>query len=147
MTTLILRCNKCRDAADMLVGGHCLHCEPKTIAYTVRGIWPFPVDMLRHDYAVAATAEDKAEIERMSGTHAESREDFKARDIKLIALHKPNTARWESFGWSVPDDVDHAYFKALRAKAKRDQAVFDGALAKLTEAERSAVTARMRHVC
>jgi hypothetical protein len=144
MTTLILRCNKCQEPADMLVGGRCIHCEPKKVAYTVRGSWPFPIDMLRHDQSVAATPEDRAMIESMSQAHAGAREDFKDRDIHLLGLNKPNTARWESFGWSVPGDQMHAYMKRERAAAARRDADYQKAMAKLTPAEQEAVKWRAR---
>lgn len=74
--------------------------------YIVRGSWPFPLDMLRHDDSKAATAEDQSTIDRLSGDHVNNREDFQPVAIKLIreAAHKwssPNIKRWESFGWSV----------------------------------------------
>jgi hypothetical protein len=128
----------------MLVSGHCMHCEPKKVAYTVRGSWPFPIDMLRHDQAVPATPQDKAEIERMSRDRADSREDFKPRDINLIGLYKPNTARWESFGWAVPADEQHATLKAMRQAQKKADDLFQSAIAKLSDEERKAVMSRVR---
>lgn len=111
----------------------------KQFTYTVRGSWPFPVDMLRHDIARAATDADQAIIDRLSADHAEGREDFRPVDIHLVAESKPNTARWESFGWSVPTDAEHAFFKAAREKAARWPMLLASAHAKLTEDERDAV--------
>lgn len=80
--------------------------NPKTQAYTVRGIWPFPVDMLRHDDARAASEADQEIITRLSREYAEHCDDFKPVDVGLVReiAHKwstPNFKRWESFGWRV----------------------------------------------
>jgi hypothetical protein len=55
-----------------------------TQTYTVRGIWPFPLDMLRHDDAQATSKTDQELIDRLSREHAEHRDDFKEVEIRLV---------------------------------------------------------------
>lgn len=110
----------------------------KRLTYTVVGIWPFPTDMLRHDEAVAASAADRAMIKHLSGEHAPDRAAFKKVEIKLVMDgdwfkgRRPNTKRWESFGWTVVDDP-WAEFDAARRK---EEALRQQALRKLTPEER-----------
>jgi hypothetical protein len=124
----------------MLYGGKVM---TKEITYTVRGFWPFPVDMLRHDGSRAASPEDQATIDRLSGEHAPDRAAFQNVDIILVGPRKPNTARWESFSWAVPSDREHAMYKRWESEAKEEARLLEGALAKLTVAERSLVKSRM----
>lgn len=112
-------------------------------SYIAKGHWPFPVDMLRHDGSRAATEVDQAMIDRLSGDHAPDRAAFCDVEIKLVGPFKPNTGRWESFGWEIPSDEMYAAIKALREKARRDDALFADVLAKLTEDERRVVLARI----
>lgn len=113
----------------------------KEIAYTVKGSWPFPTDMLRHDCARAATDADQAIISRLSREHAPDRAAFRDVQINLIAAEgwKPNTARWESFGWSVPSDEMHAMFKRWATANADLKKLAAEVLAKLTAAERDAI--------
>lgn len=114
------------------------------LAYTVRGHWPFPLDMLRHDVSRAASDADQALIDALSGETAPDRDAFQDVEINLVGSWRPNTARWESFGWSVPTDTLYAAERQMRqAQAREDQLVAD-ALEKLTVAERLAVQKRMR---
>lgn len=80
----------------------------------------------------------------LSGDHAHDREAFVDVEITLAGVNKPNTARWESFGWSVPADTEHAFFKAARDRARREQATFDAALAKLSPDEQKVVLERTK---
>lgn len=111
--------------------------------YTVCGIWPFPLDMLRHDDAHPLSAEDGAMIERLSGDYAPDRAAFKPVQITLVG-RRPNTARWESFGWSVPSDREHAMVKRWREEEARRQELLQSALAKLTPEEREVVSAAIK---
>ncbi|HTK34526.1 MAG TPA: hypothetical protein VL358_04460 [Caulobacteraceae bacterium] len=107
--------------------------------YTVRGCWPFPLDMLRHDGSRAASAADQAMIDRLSAEHAPDRAAFEKVDINLSGPNKPNTARWESFGWSVPGDLEHQWIKREREKGRRASALLQSALGKLSPEEAEAV--------
>lgn len=77
----------------------------KTITYTVTGRWPFPLDMLRYDGAVAASPSDQAKIELLSTEHMT--DEAHAAGIVTIDLvtergeyHLMLSAdRWTSFGW------------------------------------------------
>jgi len=114
----------------------------KEFQYVVRGHWPFPADMLRYDGSRAASADDQAKIDRLSSEFAHNRDAFKEVDIELIGRSKPNTARWESFGWSVPSDVEHVLFKRLAQQRCDDERLFQSALAKLSDAERRVVMSK-----
>ena len=116
----------------------------KEFQYTVNGHWPFPTDMLRYDQSRAASNEDAELINRLSGEFAPDREAFKNVEITLVGPSKPATERWESFGWSVPSDQDHAYFKKIAQQRQEQERLFQGALAKLTPAEREVVMIRTR---
>jgi len=105
--------------------------------YTVSGMWPFPLDMLRRDGSRPASPEDEQAVSDYSREHAPDR-DFLHRpvEIKLVGPNKPCTDRWESFGWSVPTDEEHAMFKAMRRRQADDEKIRAAALAKLTPDER-----------
>lgn len=107
--------------------------------YEVKGYWPFPLDMLRHDGSRAATPKDQAMIDRLSGDHAPDRAAFKDVSITLTGPNKPNTARWESFGWQVPGDEDYRLVKEMRKRDSERAALRQQALAKLTPEEREAL--------
>lgn len=117
---------------------------PKQIHYTVKGHWPFPADMLRHDQSRAATAEDQSMIDRLSGDHAPDRSVFVDVEINLVGPNKPNTARWESFGWAVPSDTEHAFYRDMKRRQAEEQRMFDAAMAKLSDDERQVMQGRMR---
>lgn len=114
------------------------------VAYKVRGHWPFPTDMLRHDGSRAATEGDAAMIARLSGDYAPDRAAFRDVEINLVGPRKPNTARWESFSWAVPTDEMHAMFKAMARKQREDDQAFRALLARLTPSERDLVLERIR---
>lgn len=114
----------------------------KTVTYVVKGHWPFPVDMLRHDQSTPATPADAEMVTLLSGDHAPDRAAFKDVEITLTGPSRPNTARWESFRWEVPSDELHAYYKAEARRRIHEDALFRGALAKLTDDERAVVLAR-----
>lgn len=110
-------------------------------AYVVKGHWPFPLDMLRRDGSRPETVADREAIEALSGEHAHDRDDFQDVEISLVGPAVPNTARWESFGWSVPSDASHAFLKQERARQLREKTILDSALAKLDAEERKLVLA------
>jgi hypothetical protein len=107
--------------------------------YTVKGSWPFPVDMLRRENSKPATPEDAAIIERLSRDFAEDRDAYpNTVTINLVipnAAHhmRPLTARWRSFGWDVPDDAE--YQQMSEDRAVRMEAHYASAMAKLTPEE------------
>lgn len=116
------------------------------VTYTVRGSWPFPLDMLRFDDARAASDEDQAFIDRLSQDHATDREDFRPVNIRLVAPRKPGTDRWESFGWTVPSDLEHVFYSQLRATRREQDALFSAAMDKLTVSERAEIKRRLGRV-
>jgi hypothetical protein len=107
--------------------------------YMVRGIWPFPADMLKKDGSRAATPADQAIIDSLMQEYAPDRSAFEPVEITLIGPNKPNTARWESFKWEVPGDEMHSLIKADRARQTAEKAMLAGALAKLDADERTLV--------
>lgn len=112
--------------------------------YTVKGSWPFPVDMLRRDMSRAATSTDQAVIERLSKPYAEDRDAIRnAVTINLVIPNagrwRPNTARWQSFGWDVPDDIVARITSQERARLTRMEGLRKSAFAKLTTEEREAL--------
>jgi hypothetical protein len=113
--------------------------------YTVRGSWPFPLDMLRRDCSRAASPEDQAIIDRLSKDYAEDRDAIRnAATVNLVIPDadrhmRPLTARWQSFGWDVPDDEEFRQLAADRAKRSRMDKLFASAMAKLTPEEIEAV--------
>jgi len=111
----------------------------KTFTYTVRGSWPFPLDMLRHDGSAAATAEDQASIDRYAADSAPDAGVFEPVEVTLVGPWRPNTARWESFGWEVPSDEDWKWRKRLEAEDRREAALRESGLAKLTPEEHAAL--------
>jgi len=111
--------------------------------YVVKGHWPFPVDMLRRDGSRAATPADQAAIDALTGDHAPDASAFVDVEISLVGPSEPNTARWESFSWSVPGDVQHAFVKQERARLAREALLVASGLAKLNPDEREAIEARM----
>jgi hypothetical protein len=111
----------------------------KEVTYTVRGHWPFPIDMLRHDASRAASDADQALIDKLSADHTEDASYWCDVDITLKGFCKPNSDRWESFGWSVPADIEHAFYRQAREQARKRKELVASALAKLTAEERAAV--------
>ena len=107
--------------------------EPK-FKYTVRGSWPFPLDMLRHDMSAAATPAEQAKIDLYAADHAADHSVFEPVEIELVGWCKPNGARWESFGWELT--------KRWKAEVKAKQELRASGLAKLTQAERDALEIR-----
>lgn len=110
------------------------------IHYTVVGRWPFPLDMLRHDIAEPATPEDNTLIKRFCQDCSPEPERMGKISVNLVmrdcGRFKPNTARWESFGWSIPADTEHHFYKAANAGRREDEHIRRVALAKLTPDER-----------
>lgn len=75
-----------------------------TYAFTVRGVYRFPLDMLRYDGCYPATTDAVEAIQAsLSG-------DIKYVDghrvmhkVKLISNLPPTEGRWASFSWYVID--------------------------------------------
>lgn len=112
--------------------------------YTVKGRWPFPLDMLRRDRSVAASPEDQEHIDFLSSPCAPDRDAIRTRRvINLVILGagrwRPNTARWRSFGWDVPDDETFRMLEEAEARVERMKALRRSALLKLTPEERDAI--------
>lgn len=107
--------------------------------YMVKGKWPFPVDMLRRDGSRAATKADQAVIDSLCEEFAPDRSAFEDVEISLVGPNDPNTARWESFGWKVPGDVEHAFLKADRERRAAEAVLLKRALGKLDPEERTLV--------
>jgi hypothetical protein len=62
----------------------------------------FPIDMLRYDASTVADERSSALIERtLRYEPIEAHEHVDLRKLTTIRGWKPNSARWESFGWSV----------------------------------------------
>lgn len=76
----------------------------KEFTYSVRGSWPFAVDMLRYDGARGATPEDQAMIERLSAKDAPDLAAFEPVTIKMIGERRPTYRRWSSMLWTVLDE-------------------------------------------
>lgn len=108
--------------------------------YTVIGKWPFPYDMVRYDGSRPATEADEELIALYSGDHAPDRSVFKGVAIDLVGPRRPNVARWESFGWSVPsENPRQVVFDESRrppARPKTDNEIREAALKKLSPEER-----------
>lgn len=115
----------------------------KPFHYTVKGHWPFPLDMLRYDQSEPASVSEQAKINFYSTEHAFSKTSFEDVEINLVGPNRPNTARWESFGWTVPTDTDYALTKQARRREAEDQQVFDAAMSKLSPREREIVASRI----
>lgn len=113
------------------------------IRYVVKGRWPFPVDMLRRDGSRAATPEDQAIIDSLCEEYAPGKSALEEVEISLVGPNEPNTARWESFSWSVPGDVLHAFVKAERIRLDAEETLVRKALAKLDPEERAVIEGRM----
>lgn len=107
--------------------------------FTVRGSWPFPLDMLRYDQCRAATPDDQTLIDRLSAENATDKEDFKPVDINLAGPVKPTIARWESFMWRVPGDYIWDYVKQGKIEAAKRETLIASARAKLTSEEIEAI--------
>jgi len=116
------------------------------VRYTVKGNWPFPLDMLRYDGSAAATPEDQAVIDRLCEPSAPDRAAIADKvEVNLVIddgdRRRPSTstARWESFGWMIPGDLEHQMVEDERKKRLRMEALRDSAMAKLTDEEREAL--------
>lgn len=115
--------------------------QPK-FRYTVRGSWPFPLDMLRHDMSAAATPAEQVKIDLYAADHAADASVFHPIEIELVGWCKPNGARWESFGWELPFDADWQLTKRWKAEAREKEELRKSGLAKLTPEERKALEVR-----
>lgn len=115
------------------------------LQYTVEGRWPFPVDMLRRDRSRALTVDDQSVIDELSRDYAADRSMIARRvSINLVIENAtrydfPNTARWESFGWRVPNDELYQVQKKDAEKLVLRTKAYKSALLKLTAEEREAL--------
>lgn len=112
--------------------------------YSVKGGWPFPLDMLRRDRAVPASKEDQAVIDSLSGPHAPDRDAIRLDHVVKLVIKdagrdRPDTARWRSFGWDVPDDKEFRQVIEQSAKVGMMESLYASAMAKLTPEEREAL--------
>lgn len=65
--------------------------------FTVKGRFPFPVDMLRYDSCWPANGESAAAIH-----HSIARDGDREQSVTLLTWSTGITpARWASFGWTV----------------------------------------------
>lgn len=75
----------------------------KRTAFTVRGSYPFPLDMLRYDSCIPATEADAALMhEAVLGDGPG--DPLRVMEISLVTFRPdcaPSNDRWESRGWSV----------------------------------------------
>jgi hypothetical protein len=120
-------------------------------AYSVEGIWPFPLDMLRHDQARAATPKDQDIINRMVGDVSDHDLGMSKVKIDLVmeggeplpgrpkGRWRPNIERWESFGWKVSGDAEIDLHRAHRESMRIDNELKRSALSKLNGDERRAL--------
>lgn len=111
----------------------------KEFAFTVRGKWPFPLEMLQHDGAKAATPEDQVKIDKFSGEHAPDRDVFRDVEINLVGPRKPSTARWDSFIWSVPTDTEYKSFREAGKRSRERKILRDRVITKLSSDELDAL--------
>lgn len=99
-------------------------------AYSVTGRWPFPLDMLRRDQAIAADAANAKLIERISSEASDPELGMGPVTValKMVAgdvtrsfpegRYYPAWERWESFGWKVDAGVAEVdLIRAMRATA------------------------------
>lgn len=100
-----------------------------TYRYTVKGRWPFPVDMLRRDRSAGASKDDEEAIKALSDPLV-CPVDNEVR-IRLTGPEMPYFERWESFGWKVVDG-DEKIRHEMDSKAASKE--FAERAAKLTEA-------------
>jgi hypothetical protein len=112
--------------------------------FTVSGKWPFPVDMLRHDGAAPATAEDAAKIEALSRDHCDDPGFMHERHSVVLVItdlnarSRPCEERWDSFGWHV-ENGDLAARRRDAVLSRERQTLRASAMAKLTPEERDAI--------
>lgn len=66
------------------------------IAYTVTGVLPFPVDMVRYDQAWPSSQDDADRVERSI-----KREIDGPVSVRINSVRAPTIGRWASFGWEV----------------------------------------------
>lgn len=71
----------------------------KVYRFRVKGIGPFPTDMLRYDRCWPDSTEDAIEID----CTLDNRE-HESHSVTLEGLQKPTNARWLSFGWSITQE-------------------------------------------
>lgn len=78
--------------------------------FTVRGMWPFPAEMLAHDGAVPATKADADAIAWMM-SELDDDDDPCGSEPQVIALllknapdRSPDTGAWAAAGWDVTQE-------------------------------------------
>ncbi len=76
------------------------------VEFTVRGKFPFPLDMLRHDVCWPKSSDDVVRIdESLRQYEIPSSDRAGPWDITLQSKGTgvPTTGRWKSFGWEVTE--------------------------------------------
>jgi hypothetical protein len=68
--------------------------------YTVRGLYSFPIDMLRYDRSFPT---DESETGNIATTIPFMSNEVAKEpiEIRLTGIAYPNMRRWDSFGWKV----------------------------------------------
>ena len=75
------------------------------VKFTVTGVGPFPVDMMRFEECWPEGIADANAIER-SFTEGAGRVQVRLCCEQTAAMSRPTAKRWESFNWRVvPDDA------------------------------------------
>lgn len=118
---------------------------PDTHTYTVRGHWPFPLEMLTRDQSEGAPPHDQSLISKLTSQHAENDEYFVDVDITLTGPNPPLWQRWASFQWEVIDDPQIDAIRSIEAASTKERHIFASAMAKLTDEEQLVVRKRLSH--
>lgn len=72
--------------------------QGKTFQYEVRGVVPFPLDMLRYDGCWPARSVDTTAIADSLAQVATAEQV-----VRLEGIKRPTIDRWRSFGWAVKE--------------------------------------------
>jgi hypothetical protein len=110
------------------------------VRYTVRGYWPFPLDMLKRDQSKAATPEDQALIDLLSAEHATEDLIRTEHTVNLVTVDErirfwnPLGARWASFGWKIVAPTQAVAAAEAQVRVKRRRELRISAMAKLEKA-------------
>lgn len=75
--------------------------------YTVRGAWPFPIDMLRYDCCYPATETESGKLTDL----LERKTDAGVIELRLATRSErgPTHGRWDSHTWQVIASHRSAY--------------------------------------
>ena len=66
--------------------------------FTVEGSGEFPFDMLRYDRCWPK--DESHDVVNMT-SYSRDRFSLRKRQVELIGLNDPTSARWASFGWKI----------------------------------------------